>query len=111
VRIGHRILAGSDSPAVQMAARIALSHHERWDGQGYPEGLSGEAIPIEARIVAIADVYDALSHARVYKAAWPEDEVLALLRRERGRSFDPALLDLFLEILPRIREIRDTLSG
>jgi len=86
VRIGHRILSGSDNPAVQMAARIALSHHERWDGQGYPEGLSGDDIPIEARIVAIADVYDALSHARVYKAAWPEDEVLSLLRRERGTS-------------------------
>ena len=110
-RIGHRILAGSENPVVEMAARIALHHHERWDGMGYPDGLAGEAIPIEARIVAIADVYDALSHERVYKAAWPEADVLALLERERGRGFDPSLIDIFLQILPEIREIRATMSA
>lgn len=97
--IGHRMLEGSPWPIIQCAARIALSHHECWDGAGYPLGLAGEAIPLEARIVAVADVYDALMSQRAYKPAWEEDAVIAELRRLRGTKFDPTILDLFLDHL------------
>lgn len=95
--IGYRILSGSAWPLVQCAARIALSHHECWNGCGYPHRLAGSDIPLEARIVAVADVYDALMSQRVYKPAWEEDAVLAEMRRLRGIKFDPAILDVFLE--------------
>ncbi|MGY0195053.1 HD domain-containing phosphohydrolase [Leptothrix sp. BB-4] len=95
--IGARILAGLDTPLLHMAREIALTHHERWDGSGYPEGLRGAAIPIAGRIVAICDVYDALSSSRPYKKAWPRADVLDYLRRESGRQFDPDLVRLFLE--------------
>lgn len=98
--IGHRILDGSPYSVMQCAARIALSHHECWDGTGYPHQLAGEAIPLDARIVAVADVYDALMSQRAYKPAWEEDMVLAELRRLRGTKFEPAILDLFVENLP-----------
>jgi len=100
--IGHRILAGSVWPVMQCAARIALHHHENWDGSGYPHKLRGADIPLDARIVAIADVYDALLSRRAYKPAWGEDAVLGELQRLRGIKFDPALLDLFLANLARI---------
>lgn len=100
--IGHRILEGSDWPVLQCAARIALSHHENWDGSGYPHKLRGADIPIEARIVAIADVYDALLSRRAYKPAWCEDAVLGELQRLRGVKFEPDLLDLFTANLARI---------
>ena len=100
--IGHRILDGSHWPVMQCAARVALSHHENWDGSGYPHKLRGTDIPLEARIVAIADVYDALLSRRAYKPAWSEDEVLGELQRLRGVKFEPALLDLFLANLSRI---------
>jgi putative nucleotidyltransferase with HDIG domain len=93
---GAEILAGGRSPLVTCAARIARSHHERWDGTGYPDGLAGQAIPIEARIVAVADFVDALSHDRVYRPAWPAAEVLAEVRRGRGTHFDPAIVDAYL---------------
>jgi putative two-component system response regulator len=102
-RIGHDLLAGSPWPTLQCAARIAHSHHENWDGSGYPDGLSGEAIPLEARIVAVADVYDALLATRPYKPAWPEDRVIAELTRLRGIKYEPTLIDLFLAHLPAIR--------
>jgi HD-GYP domain-containing protein (c-di-GMP phosphodiesterase class II) len=98
--IGHRILDGSPYGVMQCAARIALSHHECWDGSGYPHKLVGNAIPLEARIVAVADVYDALMSQRAYKPAWEEDMVLAELRRLRGTKFEPEILDLFIENLP-----------
>lgn len=98
--IGHRILEGSGSPVIQCAADIALSHHECWDGTGYPNRLVGEAIPLDARIVAVADVYDALTSQRAYKPAWEEDMVIAEMRRLRGAKFDPAILDLFIDQLP-----------
>lgn len=98
--IGHRIMDGSDWPVIQCAARIALSHHECWNGSGYPHGLAGEAIPLDARIVAVADVYDALMSQRAYKPAWEEDMVIAEMRRLRGDKFDPAILDVFIENLP-----------
>jgi putative two-component system response regulator len=93
--IGARLLAGSDSPLLQMAAEIALNHHERWDGSGYPHGTAGDAIPESARILAIVDVYDGLSHDRAYRAALPEEEVLALMQQGAATHFDPALLALF----------------
>lgn len=94
--VGHEILAGSGSPLLELAARIALSHHERWDGTGYPEGLRGEEIPLQARIAAIADVFDALISDRPYRAALSIDEAVAILEEGRGRHFDPALLDAFI---------------
>jgi methanogenic corrinoid protein MtbC1 len=84
-----------------MAATIALSHQEKWDGSGYPRGLKGEAIPIEGRIVAVADVFDALTSDRVYRKAFSVDEAIGMMREQRGRHFDPVLLDAFMEVLGR----------
>jgi putative two-component system response regulator len=94
--IGYRILEGSRSPLLQWSARIALSHHEAWNGTGYPHRLAGRNIPLEARVVAIADVYDALLSCRAYKPAWDEEAALDELRRQREKKFDPEILDLFL---------------
>jgi len=94
------------SGGLGMARRTALAHHEKWDGSGYPDGLVGESIPIEARIVAIADVFDALTSERPYKRAWSEEEAVALIREQSGRHFDPALVDAFLECLPDILEVK-----
>ncbi|HTI32579.1 MAG TPA: CHASE2 domain-containing protein [Miltoncostaea sp.] len=102
--IGGTILAGSGSPLVRMGEAIALTHHERWDGGGYPRGLAGEAIPLEGRICAIADVFDALVSPRRYKAGWSLEDALAELADQRGRQFDAALVDLFLEIAPGLYE-------
>jgi primosomal protein N'' len=96
---GHRLLQGSSSSILDLAATIALSHHEKWDGSGYPRGGGGEAIPIEGRIVAIADVFDALTSDRVYRKAFTVEEAMQMMREERGRHFDPVLLDAFLEVL------------
>ena len=87
--IGARILSGGRSPLLQLAEEIALAHHERWDGKGYPLGLSGDAIPLAARIVAVADVLDALTHERPYKRPWPVEEALAEIGRQSGHHFDP----------------------
>jgi len=99
--IGNRILGGAKSEAMQVAAQIALSHHERWDGTGYPQGLAGEAIPIDARIVAVCDVYDALRSARPYKPAMDHWSTMKILlegdERTHPWQFDPAILDLFAE--------------
>jgi putative two-component system response regulator len=94
------------NPILEMAAEIAVAHHEKWDGTGYPNGISGEQIPITARIVAIADVYDALTSERPYKRAFTEEEALAIIDEGRGRHFDPRIVDAFYSGLPRIREIR-----
>src|SRR2546421_547508 len=96
---GHRLVRGSSSSILDMAATIALSHQEKWDGTGYPRGLKGEAIPIEGRIVAVADVFDAPTNARGYRKAFPVDEAIQMMREQRGRHFDPVLLDAFLEVL------------
>lgn len=96
--IGAEMLSGSESPVMRKAREIALCHHERWDGEGYPRGLAGEDIPLSARIVAVADVYDALTQDRVYRAAMPEDQVIAILREGRGTHFDPRLIDLVMEL-------------
>jgi putative nucleotidyltransferase with HDIG domain len=96
--IGRSILAGSRSGILRAAEEIAAFHHEWWDGSGYPYGLVGEAIPLTARIVALADVYDALTHSRPYKPAWPRAEALAEVRRLRGAQFDPDVVDAFEQI-------------
>src|SRR5690606_25007578 len=91
----------------QLAATIALRHHEKWDGSGYPDGLAGEDIPLAARIVALVDVFDALTSVRPYKPAWPLDDALGYIRRESGRHFDPRLVDAFLRCLPDILAFRE----
>jgi putative two-component system response regulator len=96
---GYRLLRGSSSKVLEMAASIAWTHHERWDGSGYPRGLAGHDIPVEGRIVALADVYDALTTDRVYRRAMPIERALAVMRDGRGSHFDPALLDLFLALV------------
>jgi len=96
--VGAALLSGGRSELVMLAQRIARSHHERWDGTGYPDGLAGEAIPLEARLVAVADVVDALSHDRPYRPAWPMEDVLAELRRGCGTQFDPVVVDAFFKL-------------
>src|SRR5690606_24305393 len=96
--LGARILAGGHSPLVRAAEAIALSHHERWDGRGYPWRLAGEEIPLLARIVALVDFHDALSHDRPYRAAWPAHRVLALIREEAGQRFDRQVVAAFLSL-------------
>ena len=105
-RIGHGILAKGEAPLFQLAAEIALHHHERWDGSGYPLGLAGEDIPESARIVAVADVFDALSTKRPYKEAWPLERVLATIRESAGSHLDPHMVTRFLNIEPRILDIK-----
>lgn len=101
--IGAEILAAGRSRMVRMAEQIAASHHERWDGGGYPAGLAGEAIPLPARIVALADFYDALSSDRPYRPAWPRERVVQEIAAGRGTHFDPAVVDAFVgEVLPRM---------
>jgi response regulator RpfG family c-di-GMP phosphodiesterase len=104
--IGHRLLDGSQSPVLQLAASIALTHHERYDGSGYPRGLAGEHIPIEGRIVAIADVFDALTSDRPYRPAMTVAQALDILRAGRGTHFDPFLLDQFEADLNRSTRLR-----
>lgn len=107
--IGYEILKQSKRDIMKMAARLALEHHERWDGSGYPQGKKGEEIHIMSRITCLADVYDALSHKRVYKEAWGEDMVDAEIRKMREIMFEPRLVDIFFRIKDRILEIRDRL--
>ena len=102
--IGAGMLLGLKSPILRMAEQIARCHHERWDGLGYPTGLAGWDIPECARIVAIADVFDALTHDRVYRPAMNLEDALSILRNGRGSHFDPDLLDLFLEQIPEIEQ-------
>jgi putative two-component system response regulator len=106
VEIGGRMLDHHPAPVMRMASRIAYCHHERWDGCGYPAGTAGEAIPIEARITAICDVFDALTSARPYKQPWALDDAVAYVRDEAGRHFDPRLVVFFMQILPQIFAIR-----
>jgi PAS domain S-box-containing protein len=94
--LGARLLSGSSSPVLQMATVIAASHQERWDGSGYPAGLAGEAIPLVGRVVAVADVFDALTHDRPYKSAWPVEQAIAEIGRASGSQFDPRVVAAFL---------------
>jgi putative two-component system response regulator len=107
--LGHALLSGSTSPVLILAASVALNHHERWDGNGYPNRRRGDDIPLEARITAVADVFDALTRDRVYRAALPIDTAIDVMVRNRGGLFDPRLLDLFLDRLDDVLELTKTL--
>ena len=98
-QVGARILSGSGHPLLQLAEQIALTHHEHWDGSGYSPTMRGEEIPLVSRIVAVADVFDALTHARPYKKAWPVEDALAEIERQKGRQFDPTIVDAFVDLL------------
>jgi len=106
VQIGVDIIGEHPSELLSMARTVALTHHEKWDGSGYPNGLAGNAIPLEGRIVAIADVFDALTSERPYKSAWTIANALEWMREQSGRSFDPSLLQLFLGLVPQVEHIR-----
>lgn len=108
VVIGAEIIGEHSDPLLQMARRIALTHHEKWDGSGYPNGLAGEEIPIEGRITAIADVFDALTSHRPYKESWTIEATMEFFENQAGRHFDPKLVRLFKQILPEMVAIRDS---
>ena len=95
--IGYQILSGSGSALLELGATIALTHHEKWDGSGYPHRLVGNAIPLDGQVAAVADVFDALTSDRPYRQAFPIEQAVEILRGERGRHFDPRLVDLFVE--------------
>ena len=103
--IGFEILSRSKAPVFKIAASIALNHHEKWDGSGYPKGISEEQIPLEARIVMIADVFDALTMERSYKKAWPLEDAFTHIAKSGGTHFDPKLVELFMSYEPEVREI------
>ena len=105
--IGHAILKKNDSPLFQMAAEIALGHHERWDGSGYPHKLKRDSIPETARITAIADVFDALTMKRAYKEIWPLDKAFNTIQKKAGTHFEPRLVDAFFSIQSEILELRE----
>lgn len=109
-RLGYELLLDSSSEILQAGAEIAYTHHEKWDGSGYPQGLAGEAIPLFGRIVAVADVFDALTSERPYKPAWPLEKAVDLLREGRGQHFDPACVDAFLGAWQEVLEIRERLQ-
>ena len=108
--IGGKIFSEGTSKLMKMSQAIALTHHEKWDGTGYPNGLKGIEIPLEGRIVAVADVFDALTSERPYKKAWPVEDSVALIKEESGRHFDPQVAAAFKKVLPKILEIKDEFS-
>ncbi|CAK0772808.1 putative two-component system response regulator [Azospirillaceae bacterium] len=105
--IGARILDDSAHPLLKVAQTIALTHHEKWDGNGYPNQLKGDAIPIEGRICSLCDVFDALTSARPYKVAWSIEKALAFIQEQSGKHFDPRLAQIFLNIIPEILIVRN----
>ncbi len=105
--IGEEILAKSDKRILQLGSIIAGQHHEKWDGNGYPRGLKGEEIHIAGRITALADVFDALGSKRCYKEAWPIEEIIAIIKEEKGKHFDPQLVDLFEQNIDQLVAIRE----
>lgn len=107
VSIGGKILSGHESELLSMARVIAETHHEKWDGSGYPNGLSGDSIPMIGRIVALADVFDALTSERPYKKEWPIDDAVEFIEKNSGRHFDPKYVEVFKGCLPRIVEIKN----
>ncbi len=110
-QLGYEMLAGSPSEVVQMGGLIARTHHERWDGDGYPRRLAGDEIPLEGRIAAVADMFDALSSARCYRPAFPAGRAVEIMRSERGTHFDPELLDSFLDAREEVEDVRRTHAG
>jgi len=109
-KIGHDILHGSPSHFLKSGAIIALGHHERFDGNGYPYGVAGTEIPVEARVAAVADVFDALQSERPYKKPWSIERTLEYMRQERGKHFDPECIDAFFNRLDQILSIRNQFS-
>lgn len=107
---GYDLLANSTRPLLQSAAIIALTHHEKYDGSGYPKGLCGEEIHIYGRITAIADVFDALGSDRCYKKAWDDEKIFQFFKNERGKHFDPVLIDIFFDNLEEFLKIRDSIK-
>jgi putative two-component system response regulator len=105
-RVGHDILSKSNAPVFQLAAEVSLRHHEKWDGSGYPDGLRGTNIPQSARIVALADVFDALSMKRPYKEPWASERIMEYIQAGAGAHFDPELVGVFSSILPEILDIQ-----
>src|SRR5690554_4831768 len=105
--IGAEIIGDDGSNLLNMAREVALNHHEKWDGSGYPKGLKGSDIPVSARIVALADVFDALTSERPYKKAWPVEDATDLIRSQSGKHFDPNLVEVFFRCLPAILEVRN----
>ena len=105
--IGAELLSGSSSPLMKMAEMIALTHHEQWEGGGYPRGLKGENIPLVGRISGLCDVFDALTSKRPYKAAWSVEDAVVEIKKESGKHFDPTLVEGFLKILPELKSIRE----
>ena len=108
--IGALILSGSESEFLQMAEVIAGSHHERWNGNGYPRGLKGEEIPLVSRIVAVCDVFDALTSERPYKEAWSVENTVAEMENQSGKMFDPNVLHTFMDLLPEMVDIAQQFS-
>jgi len=108
--IGRNILDGDDSSLMQMARDVAYTHHEKWDGSGYPRGIAGDDIPLAGRIAAIADVFDALGSNRPYKKAWELGRILELMRRERGAHFDPVLVDILIDNIDAVCRINSEFS-
>ncbi len=105
--MGAEILGGSNGEILQLAAQISLTHHEKWDGSGYPNGLAGPEIPIAGRILAVADVWDALRSKRPYKVAWPVEKCRATMEEKRGTHMDPQILDIFLDRLDAVLRIEE----
>jgi putative two-component system response regulator len=105
--IGHEILSGSGDAVLEMAATIAISHHERIDGTGYPKGLAGDEIPLSGRITAVADVFDALTHDRVYRSAETAEAALEIMQAGDGTQFDSSILGAFREVLPEVEQVRE----
>lgn len=108
--LGYKMIKNSSRPLLQAASIVAYQHHEKWDGSGYPQGLSGENIHIYGRITALADVFDALGSDRCYKKAWDLEKIYELLRQERAKHFDPQLIDVFFENLEAILDVRERLK-
>src|SRR5207253_7785335 len=103
--LGVSILKGMRSPVLRLASEIALTHHERYDGSGYPSGLAADSIPLPGRLVCVADVFDALTHARPYKEAWTVSEAVAEVDRQRGSQFDPTVVEAFHSRLPELVDL------
>lgn len=108
--LGYEMLKHSKRPLLKAAATVAYEHHEKWDGSGYPRGLAGEAIHIFGRITAVADVFDALGSDRCYKKGWEDEKIFAYFKAERGKHFDPALIDIFFDHLDEFLAIRESLK-
>jgi putative two-component system response regulator len=108
--IGAEIIGEHDSNILRLARSVAMCHHEKWDGSGYPRGLTGEQIPLEARIIALADVFDALTSRRPYKEPWPVEKAVDLIKEQAGQHFDPALAEHFIALVPELVEIRNRWS-